>query len=109
MRRTRVALIVDLIWLAALAAGGAAVWLLGINLTGLGVAFVAVLAGIAIGLVFAAASERQVQRNLAKLGAAVGAAGGRDLQDGISIEAIVANLAGRLERASQFKAAFVGL
>ena len=34
-----------------------------------------------------------MQRKLAELGRAVGAAGGKDLRDGVSIEAIVANLA----------------
>jgi methyl-accepting chemotaxis protein len=109
MRRTRVALIVDVIWLAALIVAGGALWLFGINTVGLSVAGIAVIGAIVASLLFAAASEREVQRTLAQLGRAVGAAGGKDLRDGVTIEAIVANLAGRLERASQFKAAFNGL
>src|SRR6185312_4920447 len=100
MRRTRVALIVDLIWLAALAAGGATLWLFGLGW--LSVLTITLLAGAAIwvSLIFAAAAERTVQRKLAQLGHAVGAAGGRDLRDGVSVEAIVANLASRLDRAT---------
>src|SRR5690242_8616516 len=109
MRRTRVALIVDLVWLAALAAGGGALWLLGLNWLGASVTALLVLGAIASSLIFAAQAERTVQRKLAQLGHAVGAAGGRDLRDGVSVEAIVANLATRLDRATQFKAAFQGL
>ncbi|HVY52019.1 MAG TPA: methyl-accepting chemotaxis protein [Devosia sp.] len=107
MRRTRVALIVDLFWLAALCGGALALWTVGP--WGWLAAFLLGLAAIAASLVFAAWSERQVQVKLAELGAAVGAAGGRDLRDGVTVEAIVANLAGRLDRATQFKAAFSGL
>jgi methyl-accepting chemotaxis protein len=109
MRRTRVALIVDIVWVVAIAAAGAGLLLFGVTL-------LSVLAGLAVGcvaifasLVFAASAEREVQRKLAELGAAVGAAGRRDLDNGVSVEAIVANLAGRLDRATQFKAAFAGL
>jgi methyl-accepting chemotaxis protein len=109
MRRTRVALIVDLIWLGAMAAAGACLVTFGLNWTsGIAVAVLVVLV-LWLSLGFAHRSERQVQRKLAELGAAVGAAGRRELRDGVSVEAIVANLAGRLERATQFKAAFSGL
>lgn len=102
-------MIVDLVWLAAFAAGTSAVALLGAGWPGYGLcALVAVLA-IGASLMFAAQAEKTVQRKLAQLGQAVGAASGRDLRDGVSVEAIVANLAGRLERATQFKAAFSGL
>jgi methyl-accepting chemotaxis protein len=109
MRRTRVALIVDTIWLVALAAATACLTLSGLTL--LSALTVVSFVGIAIcaSLVFAAKAEREVQRKLAELGAAVGAAGRRDLEDGVSVEAIVANLAGRLDRATPFKAAFAGL
>src|SRR4051812_23486523 len=109
MRRTRVALIVDLVWLAAVATVGAALWTFGFGWIGLTVASVVVAAVLAATLYLAAAIERGVQLKLAQLGRAVGAAGGRDMRDGVTIEAIVTNLAARLERASQFKTAFSGL
>ena len=68
-----------------------------------------IVAALCGSIVFAAASEKAVQLKLAQLGAAVGAAGGKDLRAGVTVEAIVANLAGRLDRATQFKAAFNGL
>ena len=102
-------MIVDLVWLVALAAAGIAVWLFGANWVSGSILGLAMFAAIAVSLVFAAKAEREVQRKLAQLGAAVGAAGGKDLRDGVSVEAIVANLAGRLDRATQFKAAFSGL
>lgn len=109
MRRTRVALIVDLVWLAALAVGAAVLWLFGLGWFSVSIIGLLALAAIGASLVFAAEAERTVQRKLAQLGHAVGAANGRDLRDGVSVEAIVANLAGRLDRATQFKAAFSGL
>ena len=109
MRRTRVALIVDFVWLAALAAGGVVLWLFGANWLSFTIDGLFVVAAICGGMLFAAASERAVQLKLAELGQAVGAAGGKDLRSGVSVEAIVANLAGRLDRATQFKAAFNGL
>jgi methyl-accepting chemotaxis protein len=108
MRRTTVVLIGNLVWLAALAAGGAAVWLFhgwfGPALAA-GLGFFA----FALNLAVARGAEQAVERKLAELGHAVGAAGGRDLRDGISFEAIIGNLAGRLERASLVKGAFAGL
>ena len=105
MRRTRVALIVDFVWLAAIAVGGGAVWLFGWGWLSLSVIALLVIGAIAASLMFAAEAERTVQRKLAQLGHAVGAAGGRDLRDGVSVEAIVATLSTRLDRAAQFKAA----
>jgi methyl-accepting chemotaxis protein len=109
MRRTRVALIVNALWLVAFVAAGSCLWAFGINWLTVAVAVVAGVAAIALGTVIAGAVEHDVQIKLAQLGKAVGVANGRDLRDGMSIEAIVANLAGRLERASQFKAAVAGL
>lgn len=109
MRRTRVVLIANCLWLAASAAAGAAFFYFGLN-------WLTATLGIALALVTAALTsfiarsiEHDVQVKLAQLGQAVGVASGRDLRDGMSVEAIVANLAGRLERAHHFKAAFTGL
>lgn len=102
-------MIVDLVWLAAFAAGTGAVALLGAGWPGYGLCALVAILAIGASLMFAAQAEKTVQRKLAQLGQAVGAASGRDLRDGVSVEAIVANLAGRLERATQFKAAFSGL
>jgi methyl-accepting chemotaxis protein len=109
MRRTRVALIVDLIWLAVIALAGTLFWFFGTEWPVLALGGALAVVAIVASLLIAAAAERDVQRKLAELGRAVGAAGGKDLRDGVSIEAIVANLATRLERATQFKAAFAGL
>ena len=109
MRRTRLALIVNLIWLTALAAAGVALWVIGPQLVRVAAATLILASAFALNLLIAAQIERNVQRKVAELGRAVGAAGPKDLRDGVSIEAIIANLAGRLERAHQFKAAFVGL
>jgi methyl-accepting chemotaxis protein len=109
MRRTRVTLIVNLLWLAAIGAASAAVFAIGLNWLSLGLGIVAVGAALALSTLFARSVERDVELKLAQLGQAVGVANGRDLRDGMTIEAIVANLAARLERASQFKSAFNGL
>ncbi len=109
MRRTRVALIVNALWLAAFAVAGGALWAFGVNALSASLALiVAVAAGTGSSLL-ARAIERDVQLKLAQLGKAVGVANGHDQRHGMSIEAIVANLAGRLERASQFKTALGGL
>lgn len=109
MRRTRVALIVNFVWLAALAAAGAALWSFGPGWITLCIAFVSFALAFGLSLTIAGRIEHGVEVRLAQLGQAVGVAGSRDVRDGMSVEAIVANLAGRLERASQFKAAFSGL
>ena len=102
-------MIINLIWLGAMAPAGAVLWLLAGHWIGLVMAAFLALGAFFASLVVAQRAERSVQRSLAKLGQAVGAAGGKDLRNGVSVEAIVANLAGRLDRASQFKSAFAGL
>jgi methyl-accepting chemotaxis protein len=109
MRRTRVALIVNALWLAAFAVGGGCFIAFGVNWLTVAVAVVAGAAAFGFASTIAQAIEHDVQLKLAQLGKAVGVANGRDLRDGMTIEAIVANLAGRLERASQFKLAVSGL
>src|SRR6218665_3163755 len=109
MRRTRVALLTNVIWVVALAAAGSAFLALGSGWASAGVAVVAVILAFSVSLFVAGRIEHGVQVKLAKLGRAVGAAGTRDVRDGMRIEAIIATLGGRRERASQFKAAFSGL
>jgi methyl-accepting chemotaxis protein len=109
MRRTRVALIVNALWLAAFAVGGGCFIAFGINWLTVAVTVVGGAAAFGFSAAIAQAIEHGVQLKLAQLGKAVGVANGRDLRDGMTIEAIVANLAGRLERASQFKTALAGL
>ena len=109
MRRTRVVLIINLAWLAAVAAAGVALWAFDFNWIGLGITAATLIIAFSTTLYAASLIERGVQRKLAELGRAVGAAGGKDMRDGVTIEAIVGNLAARLERASQFKAAFASL
>ena len=107
MRRTRVALFVDLMWLAAIAAASLMLSSMGPG-WGSAAAVAAVLAALAGSYVLAARAEGRMQHKLAELGRAVGVAA-KDEKSPITIEAIVANLAARLERATQFKAAFAGL
>lgn len=109
MRRTRVTLIANCLWLAAMAAAGLAVYALGAGWLSALLWVLAATAAFVTSTTLARAVERDVGTKLAQLGHAVGAASGRDLKQGMTVEAIVANLAGRLERANQFKAAFAGL
>jgi len=109
MRRSRIVFIANLVWLAAISVAAAGLWIFGIGWTGLALAALSLIGAVLGSLAFAARSEQRVQRKLALLGQAVGAAGSQDMRNGISVEAIVANLASRLERASQFKSAFAGL
>jgi len=109
MRRTYVALIVNLIWLVALAAAGASLFVLGPSWTSAGIAGGLGLVTLIVSVVIALMAERRVERQLAQLGQAVGVHALDDGDTAITVEAIVANLAGRLERASQFKSAFAVL
>lgn len=109
MRRTRVALIINGLWFVALAATGALLFVFGLNWLTAALGLVLAFCAGTFGFLIARGIEHDVQLKIAQLGQAVGAANGRDVRDGMSIEAIVANLAGRLERASQFKQALGGL
>jgi methyl-accepting chemotaxis protein len=106
MRRTRVALIVNVLWLAAFGAAVGGFLYFGINLLTVGVAFASGALALGFGTLIAQNIEQDVQFKLAELGKAVGVGNGGQ---GMTVEAIIANLAGRLERASQFKAAVAGL
>ena len=105
MRRTRLALYLSLVWIAATTAVAAAIALLGPTPLGIGCAVgTALLAAIA-GWRLAAIADARFAARLGQLGKAVGLAG----SESQSVEAIVANLVGRLDRAHHFKAAFAGM
>jgi methyl-accepting chemotaxis protein len=109
MRRTGVALIANLIWLAAIAAAAGLIFRFGIN--GLTVGATGAVGVLAFGgiAMIARALEHRFEVGLATLGRAVGVTGGKDAAHGTSMEAIIGALATRLERASQFKVAFLNL
>jgi methyl-accepting chemotaxis protein len=109
MRRAHVAIIANLIWLVAIAAASASLYLFGIGMVTLGLAGVLAVAAFAASYAMGRALEASFESKLAALGRAVGVGSGRGTSAGMSIEAIVSNLAGRLERASQFKTAFLAL
>ncbi len=109
MRRTRVALAANCFWLAAVLVAGGSVYQFGFALAGLSLAALAMAAGFGASWMFGSWAENRFQDKLGELGKAVGAGPGKNADRRMSIEAIVANLAGRLDRASQFKTAFNGL
>ena len=106
MSRTRLALLVNLCWLAALAAAAGALFILGFTLPGIAIAAFATALGFGLGIWIGAAVEGAHRNKLEVLGQAVGVT---HAGEGVSVEAIVKNLCGRLERANQFKIAFNGL
>jgi methyl-accepting chemotaxis protein len=102
VRRLSVALIANAVWLlaAVLAAGG--VMLFGASPLALFIAALVFFSACAISLIVGFRSDRRHAEKLAALGNAVGL----QSQEATSIEAIVARLGQRLDRAHQFKAAF---
>ena len=104
MRRTRLALLISLIWLAAVAAAVASTTLIPspFHWVATGVILVAALT---VATLLGRRAEAAFSRRLALLGQAVGL--GPD--DSASIEVIVQNLCRRLERGHHFKAAFTAL
>jgi methyl-accepting chemotaxis protein len=105
MRRTRLALLLSLIWLAAALVAVAAVTLLGPGWIALVTGGIALVAALILSIWLGYGAERAFEERLGELGEAVGLTG----EESLSIEAIVANLCGRLERAHLIKAAFTGL
>lgn len=105
MPRLQVALLTSLVWLGAAVAAIAAVSLLGPSSPGLGAAGASLLLGFAASLLLGRRADRRAEAKLGALGRAVGVGAGERM----SIEAIVARLCSRLERAHQFKSAFSGL
>lgn len=105
MRRTRLALLCSLVWLAAAIPAIAAIALLGTSLAGIGIAAIALVGGFAGSGFIGRRAEAAFAEKLGQLGSAVGLSG----EESRSIEAIVANLCTRLERTHLVKAAFAGL
>ena len=105
MRRTRLALLSSLGWLVAAALALALVAAFGSTPWVMGAAAVPLAGGLAFSLWLGGRSEAAFEARLEKLGQAVGLDG----SESKSIEAIVASLCGRLDRAHAVKAAFGGL
>ena len=102
MRRLSVALIANIAWLLAALLAAGSMMLFGPSLVGLLVAIVGCTAASALSIVLGWRADRRFAAGLAAVGEAVGLKS----QDATSVEAIVASLGQRLERANQFKAAF---
>ena len=105
MRRTRVALLASLCWLGVSAAACAGISAFGAGTEGLAIAGIALVLGFGASFLIGHGADRRFEEKLGALGKAVGIGAGEEM----SVEAIVARLCGRLERANQFKAAFSGL
>jgi len=106
MSRTRLALLLNLCWLAAFVVAGTGLVVFGIGVAGIGIAGVAVVVGFTGSFALGAGVERAHRVKLDALGQAVGVS---RAGEGVSVEAIIKNLCARLERANQFKIAFTGL
>src|SRR5690606_17454903 len=102
MRRTRLTVLVNVVWLAAATGALLIVASFGTGPIALGLAALPLVAGFAVSLWIGRWTEAGAMRKLAQLGRAVGLEG----NDARSIEAIVASLCGRLDRAHAVKAAF---
>lgn len=104
MRRTRVALLVSCVWIAAAIAACLAVAMAG-GIYGTVLAGLSLAAATTFSIWLGRATEAAFTDKLGQLGVAVGLSG----DESQSVEAIVAKLVARLDRAHQFKAAFAGL
>jgi methyl-accepting chemotaxis protein len=105
MRRTRLALFASLIWAAAAVAACAAIAVLGAGIYGIGATVFFLLTALVAAVGLGHAEEARFDERLGQLGKAVGLSG----TESQSVEAIVANLVSRLDRAHQFKAAFADM
>ena len=106
MRRTRLTLLVSLCWFAAVLAAWGGLTALGPSLLVLVFCGCCCAAALAGALALARRADATSEVKLIALGRAVGIS---PTDAGMSIEAIVASLCARLERANQFKAAFSSL
>jgi methyl-accepting chemotaxis protein len=102
VRRLSVALIANFVWLAAALFAAGSVMLFGAAPIALFVAALGFAAAFAVGAFIGLRSDREFAGKLMALGTAVGL----KPQEATSVEAIVASLCQRLDRAHQFKAAF---
>jgi methyl-accepting chemotaxis protein len=105
MRRTRLALLVSALWLAASLAACWGVSAFGAGVLGFGIAGAFLFAAGFASFWLGQAADERFADQLGELGQAVGLSG----EATQSVEAIVVNLIKRLDRAHQFKAAFTGL
>lgn len=106
MSRMRLALLTSCCWLAAAAGACLATILLGATLAALAVGAVLSLLALGASALIGLKVEQAHRGRLETLGKAVGIA---DAVEGVSVEAIIANLCGRLERANPYKSAVAGL
>jgi len=102
VRRLSVALIANAVWVLAALLAAAALLLFGVTLPSLILAGLLCLAAFMVSTVIGLRADRAFAGKLAAIGGAVGL----KAQDAQSVEAIVASLGQRLDRAHQFKAAF---
>lgn len=102
MRRTRVALLASLCWLCALAVAWAGFSIFGLEPIGYALAGLSAAAAFGGGFLMGHRADTQFEEKLGALGKAVGIGAGERM----SVEAIIAKLCARLERANQFKSAF---
>ena len=106
MRFTRLVLVVSSAWLLALGMAAGAIRLWGFSWPGLAAAGAAMVSALVLSLLAALAADRAQAERLAALGRAVGLP---EAEAAVSLEAIIASLCARLERANHFKSAFSGL
>jgi methyl-accepting chemotaxis protein len=105
MPRTRLALLLSTIWLGAAVLACVAVAALGPGWIGWGFAGLCLIAALIGSIWTGVAAETNFEQKLGELGQAIGLSG----EESRSLEAIVANLCARLDRAHLVKAAFAGL
>lgn len=106
MRHVQVALIAGICWLLASGLSIVVLVLFGTNAVTLSVAAAALVVPAGFSLHLGRRAERAFHERLSKLGVAVGLPADAAVT---SVELLVQTLCGRLDRANQFKAAFMGL
>ena len=102
MRRLSLALITNAVWLLAALVAAGGVMLFGVAPLALLVAGLSLFGALAVTTIVGFRADRRFSRKLEAVGDAVGLGA----QEATSVEAIVASLGQRLDRAHQYKAAF---